>query len=129
MPTITSPSVSPSCSSECIFCKTCDQSIEISAEMKCDDCEKYFHKQCSPSNKNKFQPDLIQLCRSCTNEKRVGTPKSKLEKKKEANEQNITTTGQDIRTLRSRAVSINSRVVAGELKAKQKWSTIGNEIK
>lgn len=119
MPTITSPTVSPSCEFKLFFCKFCDQSIEMSAKIKCDECKNYFHKQCFASNNKQNTSDLIQLCLSCSNENRVCTPKGKIEMKMISN-QSTATTSQGIRNLRSRAVSIDSRTINIKSKALKK---------
>lgn len=120
MPAITSPIVSPSCSFKLFFCKSCKQSIDTSTEVKCDDCQNYFHESCLSSNQNQVEDDLIQLCHSCSNENRVYTPsKNKIETKMINNE--ITTTpNSSIRNLRLRAVSIDSRIIiASKSKSKK----------
>lgn len=120
MTTITSPItiVSPSCSFKLFFCKSCKQSIDTSTEVKCDDCQNYFHKSCVSSNQNQIEGDLIQLCHSCTNENRVCTPpKRKFGTNTIDNEISITPMG--IRNLRTRAVSIDSRAIISKVKQKK----------
>lgn len=118
MPVVRSPNVSPSCGFKLYFCKVCDQSIKASTESKCDDCGNYFHKSCLASNQNQIEGDLIQLCQSCTNEKRVCTPKSKVELKM-ANKSGAKTSDSSVLNLRSRAVSIDSCKTNGKSKMKK----------
>lgn len=108
------------CDSDIKFaCKSCNESIEESSIVECDECGSQYHERCLGSNGNSSSPDLIQLCTLCACENQIYSPKQQsIEKLPRKSLIPIATENANVKQLRSRVVTID-----GAKSAKQRQSS------
>lgn len=73
--------VSPSCKFKIFFCKKCNDKIECNKEIKCDDCQQVFHRECMAMNSTDDPSELVHFCKSCSYDKRICPNKNDLTSK------------------------------------------------
>lgn len=61
-----------------IFCEECNDQIGNASSVKCDNCEKMFHENCSVQRKKDLS-DIIWLCNRCSNDSNICSQKDKIE--------------------------------------------------
>lgn len=90
------------------ICKSCNESVDALINVKCDECKNSFHELCINFEGDTSNPDLIQLCASCSNNGQIYTPGSKSENKVPAKSAIPALGGNVItKSLRSKAISID----------------------
>lgn len=77
--------------------------------MECDGCKNPFHESCLNFNGNSSNPDLIQLCSTCSNDNQICASKKTKGKKKSPAKSSIPTliSKTSVKSLRSRNISID----------------------
>lgn len=100
---------SPSCKFKLIFCSLCKDGIQPNLELKCDNCNKFFHNKCLTTGDKNELNDLILLCHDCENDKTICSKKDQLDiKSKGKMKTPVETLARPItRKLRPRAISVD----------------------
>lgn len=101
---------SPSIKFKVLYCPACNNEINESIEIKCDECQKAYHLECTDQHEKQQKPiDIIWLCKPCVTRKNVCTKKDRIElkanRKTTMNQSNAPKYEQ--RVLRSRSQSID----------------------
>lgn len=71
-----------------IFCVECNDQINNASSVKCDNCEKMFHENCSVQTKKEVLSDIIYLCNKCSNDNNICSQKDTIQIKSSTSPQN-----------------------------------------
>lgn len=117
MPAKIEKNVSPSCRFNVIFCKKCSGKIDDDDGGKCDGCGNQFHNKCIMTDNGAIDVELIHLCRSCEYDQRICT--AKLGPKVATKRSEELLCNENIKSLRNRAISMDTRPIQTQSKAKK----------
>lgn len=70
------------------YCGECDSQIVNASGVKCDNCEKLFHENCSVQKNEESLGDIIWICNKCTDDNSICTKKDITEIKSSSSPEN-----------------------------------------
>lgn len=95
----------------CNLCNLCNKVIDNSVKIFCDGCKNQFHELCLNVDGNSSNPDLVHLCKSCSIDGEICSPKNQSIKKSSLHLSIPILGGSSIyKSLRSRNVAIKDSI-------------------